>query len=301
MTENGRAETAERSRRRTRRQLMAGGAGALGAAAVASVARATPAAAANGDAVILGQTNQSTANTFINNNGSATTFTAAAAGGETAVEGVAVNGLGVSGSSDTRTGVFGQSHSTLSEQSAVFGDITSSSPGAFSAGVRGQNRGTGGNGIGVYGTHAGAGWGVYGTADTGGVGVKGDGFGNGIWGNGATGMLGEGTVVGVQGIAFAPAAIGVLAENSFGGHALQVEGVAAFSRSGVATVAAHKSSVTEKLGLRASSFVLATIQGNVAGVYVQGVTVTPGSPGKFTIHLSKAVPAKTKVAWMVVN
>jgi hypothetical protein len=277
---------------------MAGGAGALGAAAVASLARATPAAAANGDAVILGQLNQSTANTFVNNSGSGATFTAAAAGGGTALEGVAVNGTGVSGTSDTRTGVYGASHSTLPMATGVFGDITSSAPGPLSAGVRGQNRSADGNGIGVYGTHAGPGWGVYGIADSGGVGVKGDGVGNGtgVWGSGVTGAA-----VGVQGTAGTPAATGVLAENHFGGHALQVDGVAAFSRSGVATVAAHKSSVTEKLGLRASSFVLATIQGNVAGVYVQGVTVAPGSPGKFTIHLSKAVPVKTKVAWLVVN
>jgi hypothetical protein len=303
MTEDGRAETPERSRRRTRRQLIAGGAGALGAVAVASVARATPAAAANGDPVILGQVNQSTANTFVNNSGPATTFTAAATGGQTALEGVAVDGTGVSGSSDTRTGVYGASASTLAAAAGVFGDITRSSPGPFSAGVRGQNRGTDGNGIGVYGTHAGPGWGVYGTSATGGVGVKGDGFGNGtgVWGTGATGMLGEGTAVGVQGVADAAAGTGVLAENLFGGHALTVNGLAAFSRSGLATVPAHQSSVSEKLRLSAASFVLATIQGNVAGLYVQGVTVTPGSPGTFTIHLSKATPVKTKVAWMVVN
>src|SRR5215813_11193999 len=84
--------------------------------------------------------------------------------------------------------------------------------------------------------------------------------------------------------------------------ALQVQGPAAFSRSGILSVAAGKSSGTKTgIALTASSFVLATIQGNVAGVFVQGVTLVTGSPGSFTIHLNKAVPAKTKVAWFAVN
>ncbi len=55
---------------------------------------------------------------------------------------------------------------------AVQGEITSATPGGFSAGVRGINNGTGGLGIGVWGSHAGSGWGVYGTA-VGGIGVNG--------------------------------------------------------------------------------------------------------------------------------
>jgi hypothetical protein len=47
--------------------------------------------------------------------------------------------------------------------------------------------------------------------------------------------------------------------------------------------------------------VLATIQGNVAGVFVPGVTTVTGASGSFTIHLNKAVPASTKVAWFAVN
>jgi hypothetical protein len=50
-----------------------------------------------------------------------------------------------------------------------------------------------------------------------------------------------------------------------------------------------------------ASFVLATIQGNVAGVYVQGVTLVTGSSGSFTIHLNKAVPESVSVAWFAVN
>ena len=55
------------------------------------------------------------------------------------------------------------------------------------------------------------------------------------------------------------------------------------------------------LPLSSASFVLATIQANVTGLNVQGVTIVTGSPGSFTIHLNKTVAAKTKVAWFVVN
>ena len=72
--------------------------------------------------------------------------------------------------------------STNSNARAVHGEITSSSPGVFSAGVRGENNGTGFNGVGVFGSHAGFGYGVYGTSP-GSVGVFGDSpNGFGVWG-----------------------------------------------------------------------------------------------------------------------
>jgi len=54
----------------------------------------------------------------------------------------------------------------------IVGEISATNPGGFSAGVRGINNGTGGLGIGVWGSQAGSGWGVYGTAN-GGIGVNG--------------------------------------------------------------------------------------------------------------------------------
>ena len=54
----------------------------------------------------------------------------------------------------------------------MLGQVTSTSPGGFSAAVRGINSGTGGLGIGVYGSQNGSGWGVYGTSPSG-VGVYG--------------------------------------------------------------------------------------------------------------------------------
>ncbi|MFG0313074.1 MAG: hypothetical protein ACF8LL_02645, partial [Phycisphaerales bacterium] len=72
--------------------------------------------------------------------------------------------------------------STSSNARAIHGEITSTSPGGFSAGVRGENNGTGFNGVGVYGSHAGFGYGVYGTSP-GSVGVVGDSpSGFGVWG-----------------------------------------------------------------------------------------------------------------------
>jgi hypothetical protein len=81
--------------------------------------------------------------------------------------GVYGNTLSASGAGVYGTGsgvaVWGDNPSTSSGVNAVKGVITSSSPGGFSAGVRGINNGTSGLGIGVYGSQAGSGWGVYGT------------------------------------------------------------------------------------------------------------------------------------------
>ncbi len=72
----------------------------------------------------------------------------------------------------TAAAVMGTSTSLAGNAVAVQGVITPTNPGGFSAGVRGINNGTGGLGIGVWGSHAGSGWGVYGTANAG-IGVNG--------------------------------------------------------------------------------------------------------------------------------
>jgi hypothetical protein len=80
-------------------------------------------------------------------------------------------GVGVMGlhdaTSGTTPGVHGASDSASSGAIGLLGEITSTSPGSFSAAVRGQNRGTGGFGIGVWGSHDGTGWGVYGSSPSG--------------------------------------------------------------------------------------------------------------------------------------
>ncbi len=54
---------------------------------------------------------------------------------------------------------------------SVHGQLYNTSPGSMSAGVCGENLGTGSNGIGVYGVQNGTGWGVYGKC-IGGIGVR---------------------------------------------------------------------------------------------------------------------------------
>ncbi|USO00157.1 MAG: hypothetical protein H6810_05705 [Phycisphaeraceae bacterium] len=80
--------------------------------------------------------------------------------------------------------------STQNYAFGVHGLIESTSPGGYSTAVRGENKGTGSFGIGVWGSQAGKGYGVYGTAN-GGTGVYGYAFGPGTTGF-AAGVRGEG-------------------------------------------------------------------------------------------------------------
>jgi hypothetical protein len=94
--------------------------------------------------------------------------------------------------------------------------------------------------------------------------------------------------------------VGVWAECT-GGEAIHVIGVTHFSRSGSASFASGASSKTIS-GYRIASdtLVVATIQGDVAGTWVRGVTVNvPGQ--NFTIRLNKAAPKALKVGWFIVN
>jgi hypothetical protein len=239
------------------------------------------------------------------------------------------NGVGVAGiGSGTGAGVTGEGAGT---GPGVFGrggpsgnDLNDSG-----AGVQGSGGGSGpgvsgqggpDNGNGVHGTASGTGAGVRGDGDLRGTGVAGFGgssSGNGVEGTGGGGNgigvwgIGQGTGAGVLGTGFnGPAvhgmavfadAIGVLAENSAGGVAFKATGPASFSRSGVLTVGAGKSTVTKTgVALTAASLVLATLQENRPGVFVQSA-VPSVSASSFTVHLSKTVTANTQVAWFVVN
>lgn len=73
----------------------------------------------------------------------------------------------------------GVNNTTTSNISAVRGNISSTTPGGFSSAVRGINNGTGGLGIGVWGSQAGSGWGVYGVTPNG-LGVYGNATANGF-------------------------------------------------------------------------------------------------------------------------
>jgi hypothetical protein len=81
-----------------------------------------------------------------------------------------------------------------------------------------------------------------------------------------------------------------------------VQGPAPSSRSGVLTVAAgHWTANKTRIALRSARLMLATIQGNLAGVCVQGVMRVTGNRGSFTIHFNKVVSTNVKVAWFAAN
>lgn len=86
------------------------------------------------------------------------------------------------------TALEGVNNTTTSSIAAVRGIVTSTAPGGFSSAVRGINNGTGGLGIGVWGSQAGSGWGVYGVTPSG-LGVYGNSSagGYGVYGNSNTG------------------------------------------------------------------------------------------------------------------
>lgn len=86
------------------------------------------------------------------------------------------------------TSLEGINNTTTSSVASVRGIVNQTAPGGFSSAVRGINNGTGGLGIGTWGSQAGSGWGVYGVTPTG-LGVYGNssGAGYGVYANSNTG------------------------------------------------------------------------------------------------------------------
>lgn len=86
------------------------------------------------------------------------------------------------------TSLEGINNTTTSSVASVRGIINQTAPGGFSSAVRGINNGTGGLGIGTWGSQNGSGWGVYGVTPTG-LGVYGNstGSGYGVYANSNTG------------------------------------------------------------------------------------------------------------------
>jgi len=86
------------------------------------------------------------------------------------------------------TSIEGTNGTTSSSIAAIRGIVSNTAPGGFSSAIRGINNGTGGLGIGVWGSQAGSGWGVYGVTPTG-LGVYGNSSasGTGVYANSNTG------------------------------------------------------------------------------------------------------------------
>ena len=87
------------------------------------------------------------------------------------VLGISTNNKGVVGTHNAASGgaagVEGNTNSTSALATGVLGNVLSTTPSSDSAGVRGINNGTNGNGSGVYGSHNGGGYGVFGQSTSG--------------------------------------------------------------------------------------------------------------------------------------
>jgi hypothetical protein len=105
-------------------------------------------------------------------------------------------------SSTVAPAILAENTSQVNGAFAIQAVITSTAPGGSSAAVRGiNNNNTNNNGIGVWGSHAGAGWGVLGASQTG-VGVFGETFGSigfGVAGQTASEADGNAGVIGADG------------------------------------------------------------------------------------------------------
>lgn len=299
---------------RRRRDLLAGAAAVVGVITGEALATATPAQADQGLAVLLGKDNTgATLSTGLFTTGSESAVLANPAthvgvqgtGGGTG-SGVVGEGGGGGGDGVTGFGAAGGRGVVGTGTGSGAGVVGNGETGSTAAhGVEGFGVGGGSGVVGNGGTSGGSG--VVGSGRGNGVGVTGIGAGpgagvSGIGGPGGDGVTGEATKGrGVHGTASAAQGIGVLAENTGGGTALKANGRAVFSRSGILTVAAGSSKVTKTgVALTSGSLVLATLQQDVAGVWVR--SAVPNVAGhSFTVHLSKATPVKTKIAWFVVN
>lgn len=213
----------------------------------------------------------------------------------------ALNVTNTSTSSGGGTGLYvlGGPSSTFVSQAAVIGDSHDL------AGVRGTsftNSGVSGvssTSFGVQGNSS-SGPGVYGFSPSG-PGVFGDSTsGTGVIGT--TSGNGQSAVHGADDSS--GGGVGVLAD-SVNGRALQLNGVAAFSRSGLATVGGTSSSPLSSVtvtgvALTASSVVLATPQTHSGKVAVAAVVTHPAT-SSFTLYLTASVNVTFTVAWFVVG
>jgi len=230
---------------------------------------------------------------------------------------------GVYGSAgaDTGIGVWGEGASTLTSDSVgVLGEGDTGVLGVGSFGALGSAAAAG---IGVYGSVSDAPGvpavfgktGVIGQADAGGTGVV------GFTGLTApipppdTGIYGRSNTGGANGrglTGYCASGVGLLGQTNTGvgvraycgtntGVGLRVTGKAAFDRSGKLTISAGHSSLAKTgIALTSASFILATLQTNVAGLFIQAVVTNPGG-SSFTVYLNKAPTKNVAVAWLAVN
>jgi hypothetical protein len=272
------------SARGTRRALLASAVGGAAALAAAQLTRPLAVAAATGP-VNIDVENPADATTTV-----ATTAAAAAIQG---VSSASATGVGVAGrntfvndgSEYSNVGVFGVAGpdpidwSPDDMESGVYGYADTSS---YANGVLGVSP----QGNGCYG------WGDYG--------VIGDGGTLGVWGiaESGVGILGQAGSYPLN----VPANVGVMAAAQSSGRALVVAGRTSFSRAGRTTVGKGKRYKEVSVaggGLSATSQIVATANTLVTGTYVQATKLV--SSTKFRIYLNKTAPASVGVTWIVLN
>jgi hypothetical protein len=291
--------------RHSRRAILGAALGGAAAAAAGAIAAPATALADTGGNAVLGQANTADAATsFENTTAGGTSLTGLHGGNGTGVSASSVDGPGIwAVSTDAtpsdfetvdpsrRSAIYATvgdatDAATVTDETAVYGfsDISANSYAVVGHSHLGTGVGgfgpTGVFGFGFYGVYAGGRMAVVGDADV---------DGTGVYGN-----------TGPDPAPDAPAGVGVYARAaSTAQTALQVVGKVKLSRSGRTSVA---STATVKkvtmAGVTTNSYVVATLQSNVAGVYVRAVTC---GTGYFNIWLSKA-PGKTVVAaYVVIN
>jgi hypothetical protein len=261
----------------------------VAAAGAATMLRADP-VLADGEAIRVGgtYTDATHATSIVNGTNDADVLVVESKGTGSAITGRTHSATGVEGHSVEALGVWGTSSRTV----GVYGQGPTGVDGAgLKIGVYGQCL----TGIGVDGF--GGDFGVRGR-------LFGDASGTAVYGETKgsptqVAVLGDSDPYGYGVKGLTKDGIGVYAQAK-GGYALQVDGRAVFSRSGMVTIAAGTSTTDVSVYLSSASLVLATIQSYHAGVWVAGVSLNT-SDGLATIHLNKAAPANLKVGWFVAN
>ena len=245
-----------------RRTLIAAGVGGIVATVLRAVGAPASAVAADHDPVKLGEQNVATLRTVVKSDHDA------------GLEGSSMDSDGLVGTSSgaTKSGLY--AYSTHGKGYGVFASNSATLNGGY---VAGPDHGLWGIGHtagqpAILGRHA----------KDGSPGVKGL--------NGVSGTAGElGGAAG--GGAYAPA----------GGIALEVSGLAAFSRTGQATVATGKQSVkVTGIPLTPQSIVFATLEAYRSGVWIAAAVLNRHT-GTLTIHLNKKVSSPIGACWIVLE
>ena len=285
---------------RTRRAVLGAALGGAAAVAAQGLAAAAPVAATTGGNALIGNANTGDALTsFENTDAGEESLAGLHSGAGTGIRGESVTGTGIRAASTdtTPTADFNvASHKTGLIGAA--GDTTNLAENTDETGVYGYASLSDAS-SGVWGD-SGAGFGVYGSGLTG-VGGYGD---WGVYGSGLAGVIGDVPAIGVGVYGFTgnvdlpepPSGIGVYARaatNSL--TALQVQGRAKFSRSGRTSMSTSSKTVTLSGVSASSTFVVATLQTSVSGLYVRAVVPASGS---FKIYLSKSPGKTVSVGWI---